>query len=112
MSDETTPDDRVAALERQLADMQAVHRTALVRTGLRAEAMRAGMVDLDGLKLLDAGDLALDEHGDVVGAPALMAQLKRAKPWLFRLSGASSVPLPVPPALPRRSRRNRAVPRT
>jgi hypothetical protein len=90
MSDETAPEDRVAALERQLVDMETAHRNALVRSGLRAEAIRAGMVDLDGLKLVDAGDLTVDEHGEVVGATALMTQLKRAKPWLFGLSGGAS----------------------
>ncbi len=108
MSEEANPDERVAALERQLAEVQTAHRTALLRAGLRAEATRAGMVDLDGLKLVDAGDLAIDDNGEVVGGAALMAALKRAKPWLFGLSGGSASSSSVasaPPATPPRQRR-------
>lgn len=108
MSEEASPDDRVAALERQLAEMQASHRAALLRAGLRAEATRAGMVDLDGLKLVEAGELSLDDSGEVVGGPALMTSLKRAKPWLFGLPGAaasSSSAATAPPAQPPRQRR-------
>lgn len=109
MSEEASPDDRVAALERQLAEMQQAHRTALLHAGLRAEATRAGMVDLDGLKLIDTGELSLDDNGEVVGGAALMVSLKRAKPWLFGLSGGSAVSsssaATAPPATPPRQRR-------
>ncbi len=108
MSDEANPEDRVTALEQQLAEVRVSHRAALLRAGLRAEATRAGMVDLDGLKLLDAGELVLDDNGDVVGGGALMASLKRAKPWLFGLSGAaasSSSAATAPPAQPPKQRR-------
>ncbi len=109
MTDEATQDERVAALERQLADVQETHRAALLRAGLRAEAMRAGMVDLDGLKLVDTSDVAVDEHGEVTGAATLMASVKRAKPWLFGLSGgaagSSSSAASAPPAQPPKPRR-------
>lgn len=106
MSEEASPDERVAALERQLADMHEAHRAALLRVGLRAEATRAGMVDLDGLKLVDASELNVDENGEVVGGAALMASLKRAKPWLFGGSAASSSSAAsAPPATPPRQRR-------
>ncbi len=59
------------------------------------------MVDLDGLKLLDAADLRLTEAGDVADAPAVLARLKRAKPWLFGMamssSAAANPPRPEPP---------------
>lgn len=105
MTDETPETDRVAGLERELADLRQAHREALLRTGLRAEAQRAGMVDLDGLKLVDSTTLAVDEHGEVAGAAALMASLKRAKPWLFGAAGSSSSTAAVPPAQPPKSRR-------
>ncbi len=91
MTDEETQDgDRVAALERRLVEMEEAHRGALLRAGLRAEAVRAGMVDLDGLKLVDAASVSLDGAGEVVGASALMANLRRAKPWLFGLHGGAT----------------------
>ena len=108
MSDEANPEDRVAALEQQLAEVQASHRAALLRASLRAEASRAGMVDLDGLKLIDGGELALDDNGEVVGGAALMMSLKRAKPWLFGLSGgiaSSSSAATAPPAQAPKPRR-------
>ena len=98
MTDEPRPEDRVAALEQQLLQMQETHRQALVRAGLRAEAVRAGMVDLDGLRLLDAPDVTLDAAGDVVGGAGLMAALRRAKPWLFGLPASSSSAASAPPA--------------
>lgn len=106
MSEEASPDERVAALERELADMREAHRAALLRAGLRAEATRAGMVDLDGLKLIDAAELSVDDNGEVVDGATLMAALKRAKPWLFgSTAGSSSSAASAPPATPPRQRR-------
>ena len=53
--------------------------------------MKAGMVDLDGLKLADTSVVTLNAAGEVVGAVALMAGLRRAKPWLFGAASSSSV---------------------
>jgi hypothetical protein len=79
---------RAADLERQLREASAAAEARLVRAELKAEAVRAGMVDLDGLKLLDTASLSLNENGEVEGAAAAMTALKREKPWLF--GGASS----------------------
>ena len=38
-------------LERQLTELQRQTEGRLVRAELKAEAMRAGMIDLDGLRL-------------------------------------------------------------
>jgi len=64
MTDEAIPDPRVAALEQRLAEMQEAHRTALLGVALRTEALRAGMIDLDGLKLVDSSGLTLDDNGE------------------------------------------------
>ena len=88
---ETPPADpaaRAAELERRLAEVEAAAHQRVVRAELKAEALRAGMVDLDGLKLLDASQIKLNEHGDIIGVDALMRELRRNKPWLF--GGASS----------------------
>jgi hypothetical protein len=103
----TTAEDaetRAAALQRRLAELETQSRERLIRAELKAEAVRAGMVDLDGLKLVDAGGLTVDDAGDVQGAAALMHSLRRAKPWLFTGASASSTATP-PPAQPPRARR-------
>jgi hypothetical protein len=75
----------------------------VIRAELKAEALRAGMVDLDGLKLVDLSTAKLNEQGEVDGGAALMAQLKREKPWLFGgLSSSSTAALP--PAAPPRQK--------
>ena len=42
------------------------------------------MIDLDGLKLIDPSQVKLGADGEVEGAPALMAHLKKAKALAFR----------------------------
>ena len=68
MNDDTTapadngaPDaEATAALEQRLAALEASLRERLLRAELKAHAVRAGMVDLDGLKLLDTSALVLN----------------------------------------------------
>ncbi len=92
---------RAQSAEAALSRVQAEAEARLIRAELKAEALRAGMVDLDGLKLLDVADLRLTEVGDVADAPAVLARLKRAKPWLFGVamssSSAANPPRPEPP---------------
>ncbi len=88
---------RTAALEARIAELEASTREVVIRAELKAEALRAGMVDLDGLKLADTSTVTLDARGEVVGAAALMAGLRRAKPWLFG-GGSSSSAAMVPAA--------------
>ena len=66
----------------------------LARTG-RAEAARAGMIDLDGLRLLDLSGVKLGPNAEVAEAATLVAGLKRDKPYLFARS--SSAPASAPP---------------
>jgi hypothetical protein len=107
MTDETIgaddPAARLAALEQQLAAMTAEMQSRILHAELKAEAVRAGMVDLDGLKLIDTSKLRLTESGEVEGAQALMRDLRRAKPWLFGAASSSSTAA-VPAAQPPRAR--------
>ena len=89
---------RAETAERALADLQADTETRLVRAELKVEAIRAGIVDLDGLKLLDLSTVKLNAHGEVDGAAALLATLKRNKPWLFAGHSSSSIAAPPPVA--------------
>ena len=64
-------------------------RARLVQSELRTEAVRAGMVDLDGVRLVDVSGLVLGADG-IEGGAALMARMREAKPWLFGRAGGSS----------------------
>ncbi len=96
MDNTESPGDALA--EAQARAMALEQR--LVRAELKAEAVRAGMVDLDGLKLLDISAARLTEAGEVEGAGALMAQLRRDKPWLFGGASSSATASPPPAAPP------------
>lgn len=103
MTDDTNapPNDaqRAAALEIRLAELEVTTRAQIIRAELKAEAVRAGIVDLDGLKLVDTATVTLNAAGEVEGAAALMGMLRRAKPWLFGGASSSSAAA-APPAQP------------
>jgi len=90
-------------LERRLAETERETRGRIVRAELKVEAVRAGMVDLDGLKLVDIKDVELTSDGELANAAALMTHLKRVKPWLFGGTSSSS-PASPPPAQPPRQK--------
>jgi hypothetical protein len=112
MTDETAPtpdftDDvaaRAAALEARIAEIEASTRARLIHAELKSEALRAGMIDLDGIKLADTSTVTIDAQGNVAGAAPLMASLRKAKPWLFN-GPNSSHPANPPPPLPTQARR-------
>jgi hypothetical protein len=87
---------RAELLERQLVEVQQRTNAQLIRAELKAEAIRAGIVDLDGLKLIDPSEMKLSADGEVEGALALMTRLKKAKPWLFSATSLSSTATPPP----------------
>ena len=94
---------RAEELERRLAETEQESRARITRAELKVEAVRAGIVDLDGLKLIDLKNVELTANGDLVNAAELMAQLRRAKPWLFG-GASSSSPASPPPAQPPRQK--------
>jgi hypothetical protein len=107
MTDEVQPqgeDPKVTELERRLAELEAATQQRVLHAELRSHATRAGMVDLDGLKLLDTSALKLTEAGELEGGAKLMSDLRRAKPWLFQ-SASSSSPAAPPPNRPQPVRR-------
>ena len=92
---------RAELAETALNRFQVETQVKLIRAELKAEAVKAGMIDLDGLKLIDASEVQLNEAGELQDAGAVLGRLKRAKPWLFgggtSSSAAANPPRPEPP---------------
>jgi hypothetical protein len=107
MNDEDRTDNdewqaRAEHAEAALAAVQADAKAKLMRAALKAEAVQAGMIDLDGLKLLDLTQVAVDDAGDIVEPERIFSRLKRTKPWLFGGGVSSSVAAHAPrPEAPR-----------
>jgi hypothetical protein len=95
---------RAAELEQQVRSLSEQARANLVLSELKAEAVRAGMVDLDGLKLLDSSTITVGDRGEVTGAASVMDRFRRAKPWLFGAASSTTTAVP-PPSQPPRAKR-------
>lgn len=74
----------------QTAEASKAADARVIAAELRVIGLRAGMVDLDGLKLGDLSLVTIDKDGVVQGGEAMMDALKKAKPYLFGAAGASS----------------------
>lgn len=83
--------------ESAIAGANDAANARVIRAELKAEAVRAGMVDLDGLKLADLSTVKLNDDGTVDGASELMVALKKSKPYLFGTPSHSSTPGNAPP---------------
>lgn len=84
-----------------IAESNTKAEQRIIRSELKAIAVKAGIVDLDGLKLVDLKDVKLNETGEVEGAEALIEGLKKAKPYLFGAPASSSTataPTNTPPS--------------
>jgi hypothetical protein len=99
-----TPDDQLMSTGQATDDIPDQERHAdeiakirndfhsrLIVANLKTEAVRAGMVDMDGLKLISLADAQLSADDSVVGGRAIIDELRRNKPWLFGTSSSSSV---------------------
>jgi hypothetical protein len=104
MTDTPQKDPRIVELETKITEIEACATQRIVQSELRSHALRAGMIDLDALKLIDAVPLTLTDKGEVAGIVQLMADLKRAKPYLFQSSTTSSLSQ-APPSTPPAARR-------
>ena len=87
-------EDSKKALDDQLAAERTAANSRLIRAELKAAAIKAGIVDLDGLKLVDTSKLTVNADGDVEGIDALMADVVKTKPYLFKTQGSSSTSTP------------------
>jgi cell division septum initiation protein DivIVA len=93
--------DEFAAKQTSISDAA---KAAMTRSELKVHALKAGMVDLDGLKLLDLSSIKLTDTGEIENAEAILKAAKEAKPWLFSMTTAnttSSTSQPPKPAEPK-----------
>jgi hypothetical protein len=86
-----------ADAETKVKETHTAAEQRIIRAELKAEAIKAGMVDIDGLKLADLSSIKIDEKGEITGATELMTALKESKPYLFKEATSSSSADPVPP---------------
>ena len=85
-------------LEGELRATRLASEKRLINAELKAEALKSGMIDLDGLKLIEGNDVRIDEIGEVRGAAAVINRLRRNKPWLFTGGNSSSLASPPSPS--------------
>jgi hypothetical protein len=94
--EDNDPNGKSNTASDELLRLRSDFQSRLVVANLRTEAVRAGMVDLDGLKLIDTSAVKLDADDKVVGGRKIMDDLRQNKPWLF--AGRSSSSTVVAPA--------------
>ena len=92
-----------AKAESEIKITEALHnaKTAadarVVNAELKALAIKAGMIDLDGLKLADVTGIKLGADGNVEGGEEMLAKLKEAKPYLFGAGKGGTSATTAPP---------------
>jgi hypothetical protein len=87
---EGDPDQLPDKETEEIIKLRGEFQSRLVVANLRTEAVRAGMVDLDGLRLIDISAVRLGNDDKVIGGRKLMDDLRRTKPWLFGVASSSS----------------------
>jgi len=82
--------ERLDRLEKETALLLNHSERRIVESELKVAALRAGMIDLDGLAFLDTHGLVLNEEGKLPASSEMISQLRHDKPWLFKTSSSSS----------------------
>jgi hypothetical protein len=82
--------EKLDTVSEDLTKLRGEFQSRLVLANLRTEAVRSGMIDLDGLKLIDLSAIRLGTDDRIVGARKLMDDLRRNKPWLVGVTSSSS----------------------
>lgn len=95
--------EHAEGLERKLQEAETLAAMQVRHAELKAEAVRVGIVDIDGLRLLSAEAFAAPKEGTVMDPSEVIARLRRDKPWLFTNHQSSSAASP-PAAAPVRRR--------
>ncbi len=66
----------------------------VIRAEVKAFAVKAGIVDLDGLQLADLSKITINDTGEIVGAEEAIEALRKAKPYLFTKTTSSTEKAP------------------
>jgi hypothetical protein len=82
--------EQLITASEDITKLRGEFQSRLVLANLRTEAVRSGMIDLDGLKLIDLSAVRLGTDDRIIGARKLMDDLRRSKPWLFGVASSSS----------------------
>jgi len=104
VTDDTTRADPAIQPNADLEQVRQDYEARLIAATLKIEAVKSGMIDLDGLKLVDLRGVRLDHNDRIVGGEGLMAELRRDKPWLFAPAFSSSTAA-APASQPVRSKK-------
>ena len=86
-----------AAAAAKITEATSAADKRVIRAELKAEALKAGMIDLDGLQLADLSTVKLNDKGEVEGGAAAIEALKKAKPYLFGQANTGSTQDPPKP---------------
>ena len=87
-----------AEYEGEISQMRTEYDSRLILARMQTEAVRAGIIDLDGLRLADLSAVTLRPDDKLVGAKEAMESLRRSKPWLFGAALSSSSSAAAPPS--------------
>ena len=90
-----------AEADAKIAEATTAAQARIIRAEIKAAAVKAGMIDMDGLKMLDLSKLTLNDDGEVDGADALLEAAKKVKPYLFGDAKTSSTTPPPKPSDPK-----------
>ncbi|WP_045736798.1 phage scaffolding protein [Xanthomonas sp. MUS 060] len=89
---EETAEKALKNAQESIAKAKADADDRIVRAELKTAALKAGMIDIDGLKLADLSKVTLKDDGTLEGVDALMEGMKKDKPYLFGQPATTSHP--------------------
>jgi hypothetical protein len=82
--------------EEKIAAAATAANARLIRAEIKAIALKAGIVDVDGLALADLSNVKFDDKGDLVGGEEAIDALRKSKPYLFTKTTSSTGSQPPP----------------
>jgi len=99
----TALESKDAEIVTKLAESSTAAKEQVKAARLEALALREGLVDLDGLKLLDLSKITQKEDGTFEGVEEVFKAAREAKPYLFgekvtTTTGTKPAPKPGDPA--------------
>ena len=96
----TAAEKAKAEADALIAEVTTKADQRIITAELRRMADKAGLVDLDALKLFDTSAVKLDANGDVIVPDGFFDTARKAKPWAFQTSTSNPAPAPKPGAGP------------